>query len=207
MNEPSIVRSNNLSGVTTGGGTSNKVAKYSGASSLSNSSITDDGTTVSTSEAFSQGGGGAFALNSSGVPIEVSGVATDGLGAALTVKAPAIQNKSNAAPTTVSYTPAAAASAYRVTLWLDVTTGTTITFKILVNYTDPAGTAQTDAPVWFRQNSATALVNPTANTADRFYAIMPLATDNSATAITVTDNSGTYTTCAYRFQVVIERLQ
>ena len=82
-----------------------------------------------------------------------------------------------------------------------------MTFKTLLGYTDPGGNARTDNPVWMRQNNATPLQNPTANTADRFYADMIFAVNNSGTAITVSDNSGTYTTCVYSLAVTIERLQ
>ena len=122
-----------------------------------------------------------------------------------TVKS-SVQSRTNQAPLAFSFTPPAIAGTYLLLGWLDVTTGTTITFKIIVGYTDPAAGAQTDNPVWFRQNNATAVQNPTANTADRFYFAMPLATDASATPITVTDNTGTYTTCAYRLNLVLIRL-
>lgn len=123
------------------------------------------------------------------------------------IVATSVQNQTNAAPTTVSFTPPAAAGTYRISSFLDISTGTTITFKNILGYTDANGSAQTDIPVWQRQNSATMLAAPTANTADRFVQLgYPFSIDNSATAITLGDNTGTYTTCVYRYTVLLEQL-
>lgn len=117
-----------------------------------------------------------------------------------------VQSPSNAAPTTVSYTPPATAGTYRLSAFLDVTTATTITFKTKLTYTDPAGSATTDRPGWYLENSGV-VTQPTANTADRFTTIPYIfGIDNSGAAISLADDAGTYTTCAYRLNTVLERL-
>ena len=147
---------------------------------------------ITTTLGLSKVGGVTTQANSFGTPIVVQA---------------GRQNRTNQAPLTITYTPPAVAGCYRISLWLDVTTGTAISFKINLTYKDASGTGQTDYPIWALENSATMLVNPTSNTADRFYIIpYTFAIDNSATNIVIADNSGTYTTCAYRYQNVIEWL-
>ena len=152
------------------------------------------------------GAGNLIIQGPTGTTVAIIGASPPSPGTIPAIVKSSVQSRTNQAPLAFSFTPPAVAGSYLLLGWLDITTGTTITFKIIVGYTDPAAGGQTDNPVWFRQNNATAVQNPTANTADRFYFAMPLGTDASATAITVTDNSGTYTTCAYRFQLVLIRL-
>ncbi len=56
--------SGTVTGVLGGSGTINRVSKFSAATTVSNSSITDDGTTVSTTEDFSQASGKVHSWNS-----------------------------------------------------------------------------------------------------------------------------------------------
>jgi hypothetical protein len=152
------------------------------------------------------GSGNQSSFNSAGVLSKYNNINTAGQGIAV-IRAVSVQNQTNLAPTTLSYTPPAAAGTYRITSYLNASTATTLTFKNILGYTDAAGTAQTDIPVWERQNSATMLVAPTANTADRFIQVPYIfSIDNSATAITLGDNTGTYTTCVYRYTIVLEQL-
>lgn len=117
------------------------------------------------------------------------------------------QSKSNAAPTALSYTPPAVAGTYRASWYLDITTGTTLTFIAKLTYTDPAGSARS-ANIELLTEGGTSVVagGPAANSTGQFSGVETFAIDNSATAITVVDNSGTYTTGAYRWVVVIEQL-
>jgi hypothetical protein len=155
---------------------------------------------------FSFGSSQQFTINSTGLPTKSNNVALVGQGFPLIVAA-SVQNQTNLAPTTVSFTPPATAGTYRVSSWLDLSTATTVTFKNILGYTDAAGTAQTDKVIWEQQNSATMLVDPTANTTGRFVQLPYLfSVDNSGTAITLGDNTGTYTTCVYRYTVILEQL-
>ncbi len=139
-----------------------------------------------------------------------SGIITNSTGAILTpsiVKTVVQSAATNVAPTTLSFTPPSVAGTYRISAQLNATTATTLTFKNILGYTDSTAAARTDIPVWERQNSATMLVAPTANTADRFVqGPFLFSIDNSGTAITLGDNAGTYTTCVYDYTVVLERL-
>jgi len=129
------------------------------------------------------------------------------VGTILGVAASTIQSRTNQAPLAFSYSPPKVAGTYRIIAYLDVTTGTTLTFKNKLTYADPAGSAITDHPIWQLEGSATLVTEPTANTADRFVMLSYLfAVDNSGTAITLVDDSGTYTTCAYRLAIILERL-
>lgn len=111
----------------------------------------------------------------------------------------------NVAPTGLSYTPPPTVGVYRITGFLNVLTGGTLTFRIKVTYKDPGGNAITDIPVFTQQNSATLLVGgPTANSTGRFSFTTSFAIDSSATAITVVDNSGTYTAGTYYYATSLE---
>lgn len=110
----------------------------------------------------------------------------------------------NAAPTTVSFTPPAQAGIYRISGYLNVTTGTTIAAALKVTYKDPEGNARNDGVVFQKAGSATLLTSVVTTGQQTFHET--IAIDNSGTAITVADNAGTYTTCVYDLAVVIERL-
>lgn len=114
----------------------------------------------------------------------------------------------NVAPTTLSFTPPPTAGVYRLSALLDALTAGTMTFKVKITYTDPGGNARTDIPAFYLQNT-TAIVagGNSANTAGR-YVMFPhtIAIDNSATAITIADNSGTYTAGTYYWTPVLEQL-
>lgn len=113
----------------------------------------------------------------------------------------------NAAPTTLTYTPPSTAGVYRLSGGLNILTGGTLTFKVKVTYKDPGGNAITDIPVFTQQNSATLLAGgPTANTTGRFFFSMIFPIDNSATAITIADNVGTYTAGTYYWTPILEQL-
>lgn len=82
-----------------------------------------------------------------------------------------------------------------------------MTWKIKVTYKDPGGNAVTDIPDFEQQNSATLLVgSPGANATGRFSFVWTIAIDNSATAITIQDNAGTYTAGTYYWTPILEQL-
>lgn len=113
----------------------------------------------------------------------------------------------NAAPTTLSVTPSANAGKYRLRGRLNILTGGTLTFKVKVTYHDASGNPQSDIPVFFQQNSATLLAGgPSANSTGRFWFDMEIDVDNSATAITIADNAGTYTAGTYYWIPSIEEI-
>lgn len=127
-----------------------------------------------------------------------AGIATAGLGAAAVYASGAQTLYTNSAPTTLSYTPPATAGVYAVLASLDILTGGTQTFQIKITYHDPGGNSRTDIPVFTQQNSTTLLAgSPGANATGRFSFLWVFAIDNSATAITVADNAGTYTAGTY----------
>lgn len=114
----------------------------------------------------------------------------------------------NVAPTTLSYTPPATAGVYRLTGYLNALTAGTMTFKVKITYKDAGGNAVTDIPGFYLQNS-TAIVagGNSANTAGRYTMLSyPFSIDNSATAITIQDNAGTYTAGTYYWTPVLEQL-
>jgi hypothetical protein len=121
------------------------------------------------------------------------------------IYASSVQSKSNAAPTTVSYTPPATAGTYRANVYVEITTATAITLKLKITYTSASGAATTDV-VELTQEGSNSLVNAPANTADRFWGVQPINIDNSAGAIALADNAGTYTTCAYRLAYWLEQV-
>lgn len=117
------------------------------------------------------------------------------------------QLRTNQAPAAFSFTPPASAGTYRVSFYLDITVGTTLTFIAKLTYTDPAGSARS-ANVQLVLEGGTAVLagGPAANSTGQFTGEQSFGIDNSATAITVVDNSGTYTTGTYRWIVVLEQL-
>lgn len=136
-----------------------------------------------------------------------NGVSTVGAGVPPIYAAGAQTLYTNAAPTTVSYTPPATAGVYRISAYLNILTGGTQTFKIKITYKDPGGNAVTDIPDFEQQNSVTLLAgSPGANATGRFWFVAVIAIDNSATAITVADNAGTYTAGTYYWTPVLEQL-
>ncbi len=114
------------------------------------------------------------------------------------------QHQTNAAPSSVAYTPPSTAGQYRLTASLLVKTGTTIALSVKVTYTGADGSSHSDVLVWQKENSATLLTSVIA--ADRYTAWHSFLIDNSAGAITIADNSGTYTTCEYWYQPNLEQL-
>lgn len=148
---------------------------------------------------------GLIVPTSLGQVISVNGVTTVGMGVSSIVKTSTQNAITNVAPTAISYTPAAAASLYRVQGWVEVTTGTTISLKLNITYKTASGATGTDGAVFTLQGSTTLLTAIV--TTGRYYFQSPLISiDNSATNITVVDNAGTYTTCVYNYAVAIERL-
>jgi predicted aconitase with swiveling domain len=130
---------------------------------------------------------------------------TAGIGVSAVYKSSTQNAVTNAAPTTVSYTPPATAGHYRISGWVEVTTGTTIALKLMATYQTAGGNAVTDGVVFQQQGSITLLTAIVA--AGRYYFELPLiSVDNSATAITIADNSGTYTACVYNLAVDFEQL-
>jgi len=115
----------------------------------------------------------------------------------------------NAAPTTLSYTPPATAGSYLLGGALNILTGGTLTWKIKMTYQDAGGVAHTtDLPVFQQQGSTTLLAgSPGANVTGR-YSMLPfqIDIDNSATAITLADNTGTYTAGTYYWTPWIAQL-
>jgi hypothetical protein len=135
----------------------------------------------------------------------VNAIATDGAtGVPVVYKTGGPQHNTNAAPASVTYTPPATAGMYRLFIGLLVKTGTTISLTIKVTYTGADGTGKTDVLVFQKENSTTLLTAVVA--ADRYVADHVFLVDNSGGAITIADNSGTYTTCEYYYQPTIEQM-
>jgi hypothetical protein len=114
----------------------------------------------------------------------------------------------NVAPTTLSYTPPTKAGVYRFSGTLNALTAGTMTWAVKITYKDAGGNSITDVPGFYLQNG-TAIVagGNSANTAGRYTMITaPFSVDNSATAITIADNSGTYTAGTYYWTPVLEQL-
>lgn len=136
-----------------------------------------------------------------------NGIVSAGNGVPSIYASGALTLNTNVPPTTLTYTPPAAAGVYRLSGYLDILTATTLTFKVLISYTDPGGNARTDIPVFTQQNSATLLVGgPAANSTGRFSFSYVFAVNNSATAITLADNGGTYTSGTYYWTPNLEQL-
>lgn len=148
-----------------------------------------------------------FAINNSGLPTKSNGVTLAGQGFPLIVGVGAQTLYTNAAPTTLSVTPASAVGVYRLHGYLDILTGGTLTFAVIIGYTDPGGNARTDVPVFIQQNSTSLVAGgPSANSTGRFTFTYDFAVDNSGTAITIGDNSGTYAAGTYYWVPILERL-
>lgn len=133
---------------------------------------------------------------------------TAGLGLSAIYKTGAQTLYTNSAPTTLTYTPPAAAGSYRLGGTLDILTGATQTFKVKMTYTDAGGNARTDIPVFQQQNSATLLAGGPAANATGQFSMLPyyIDVDNSGTAITIQDNAGTYTAGTYYWTPILEQL-
>ncbi len=114
----------------------------------------------------------------------------------------------NAAPTTMTYTPPLFAGVYRLNGYLNALTAGTMTFKAKITYTDAGGTPRTDIPAFYRQNTAAVIAGGmTANTADR-YTMIPytFSVDASGGAIAIQDNAGTYTAGTYYWTPFLEQI-
>lgn len=136
-------------------------------------------------------------------------IATGGLGIPAIYNAGAQTLYTNAAPTTRTYTPPAAAGTYRLGGSLNILTGGTLTFKIKVSYTDAGGTARaTELPVFVAAGGTTLLSGgPAANSTGRFTMLpFEFSIDNSASNIVVSDNAGTYTAGTYYWVPHLEQL-
>jgi len=149
-----------------------------------------------------------FGVNATtGLIITYAGNATSGKGIPALFGAGPQSLYTNVAPTTLSYTPPTVAGVYRISGYLDILTGGTMTVQLKVTYHDPGGIARTDIPVLTQQNSTTLLAgSPGANATGRFWFVMIIAIDNSGTAITIGDNAGTYTAGTYYWDPVLEQL-
>lgn len=143
--------------------------------------------------------------NLSNLPLVTTygGNTTSGQGL-LPAVATSTQSKTNLAPASFSYTPPPVNGTYLLLIYLNISTATTITFHQKVTYKDQGGVTQNDSLVFTLEGSTSLTVGP--NTADRYVCYYPLDTNNSATAITVADNAGTYTTCVYALRMALVRL-
>lgn len=110
-----------------------------------------------------------------------------------------IQHQTNAAPTSVVINTPALATGYRLAVSALIKTATTLTFKLAVTYTGADGSSHTDLLPFIREGSTASGTSLTV--ADRYSCTYSFIIDNSATAITVADSSGTYTTCEYWLKV------
>ena len=125
------------------------------------------------------------------------------------IKAVGVQTLStNAAPATLSFTPPRKAGVYRLSGQVNLLTASAMTWVVKITYHDPGGNAITDTPGFYLQNgTAITAGGNTTNTAGRYIMIpYTFEIDNSSTAITIQDNSGTYTTGTYYWTPILEQL-
>lgn len=147
-------------------------------------------------------------LSTAGILSKYGNITTAGLGAPAIYKAGAQTLYTNAAPTSLSYTPPATAGRYRLSASLNILTGGTLTFKVKITYTDAGGNARTPIPVFVADNSTSLVAGgPAANSTGRLSMVpWEFDIDNSGTAITIQDNAGTYTAGTYYWIPTLEQL-
>jgi hypothetical protein len=137
--------------------------------------------------------------------VTYNGVNTAGLGIPAIYAASTQTGKINAAPTTVTYGPPSTAGIYRASGYVEVTTATSIALKLKLLYGSPGGTDPvTDSIVFTNQGSTTLLTSLVGN--GRYYFSHQFGIDASGTNIQLEDNAGTYTTCVYNLNYILEQL-
>ena len=180
-----------LSG-TVASGTTNTLPKYTAATTLGNSTITDNGTTIALSTSYS-------ITEATGVVAKDAGVTTAGLGHPILVASPATATGLVAANTNfINFIPPAAAGVYEIKWAVDTTTATTDTFTVVVTYKNATGTARSQNSGGF-DKAGTSLVAGAITSvigAGNYTGSMMFSIDNSATAITLS-TAGTFTTVTY----------
>ena len=186
-------------GMTTGTGTANRIPKYTAAGAVGNSSVSDDGTTVSTAEAVScaaltatgiltQGSAAQFLISAAGLPTKSDGIALTGQGLPLIVAKYTNTAQAGALTNVINFTPPAKAGFYKVIWSIDTTTATTDNFTVVITYANSTGNARTGRSSGGNDKAGTGLVaGAITNTigAGNYYGEMNISVDNSATAITV----------------------
>jgi hypothetical protein len=155
---------------------------------------------------FLDGGGTVgLAIDSSCKLQTYNAITTAGLGVPAIYKTSSQLANTNAAPTSVAYTPPSTPGTYRASGYIEVTTGTTISLKLKLTYGSPGGTDPVTDGIDFQQQGSITFLTAIVTTG-RYFFTMPFAIDNSGTAITLADNSGTYTTCVYNLVYTLEQL-
>ena len=182
-------------------GTTNTVSKYTGGTTLGNSSITDNGTTVSLGSKFN-------VTESTGVVAVDANITTAGLGHPILVAAPTTLTAQAAAVTNfINFTPPAAVGDYMIVWAVDTTAATTDSFTVVVTYTNSTGTARTQNSGGFDKNGTGLVAGAITNVigVGNYYGSMTFSIDNSATAITVS-TAGTFTTVTYNLTAKLYRI-
>ncbi len=189
-------------------GTANAIAKFTGANLIGNSSITDDGTTVKSTEAVNIGSAQQFIVNVSGLPTKSNAITLTDQGFPLEVASQSLTAQAAAVTNTINYTPAAAAGIYEVVWTVDTTTATTDSFTVVITWKNATGTARSQNSGGFDINGTGLVAGAITNTigAGAYYGSMVIQIDNSATAITLS-TAGTFTTVTYNLAASLRILK
>jgi hypothetical protein len=162
------------SGITTAGGTANTISKFNAGTTVANSGITDNGTTVATTEIASfTGTGNFFKATASTLQKSETGAADANV---------------------LTYTPPASAGCYLLSMSLDVSASTAGICGWTATWTDSNGHAQAPTNIiMFASGILAGGLTLTVAANGQYFGSCPISIDNSATNIVIkfTYTSGT----------------
>jgi uncharacterized cupin superfamily protein len=170
------------------------------------SAITDNGITVSTTEAVTIGSSGQFAVSAAGLVTKSNNVSTAGQGYATIQCVTAQKAETGTADASVlSCTPASAAGSYRIRVSIVVSSATSGIIGWTATWTDAAGTAVAPTELsLFQSGTAAPALTFTTSAASDYYGEAQIDVNNAGTAIVVKWIGGGTTVA--KITATIERL-
>ena len=194
-------------GVIDGGASADTVRFYHGVAAAGNDVVLKAFSTAETVIGLDSGGNSQYfqgrLVNTRKIAI-YENINTVGTGTPPIYGGGTTQHKTNAAPTSVTYTPPSAAGAYVLTVGATIKTATSLALKLKLTYTGADGAAKSDTPGWLISTGGTVNGGTGITTAVDASMSWLFNVDNSGGVITLADNSGTYTTCEYWLTPIIQ---
>jgi hypothetical protein len=170
------------------------------------STITDNGTTVATTEAVNFGSAAQFVISAAGLPTKSNALTLAGQGFSSILGITSQKAETAAADASVlSVTPAAAVGTYRLTVSISVSAATSGVIGWTATWTDSNGNAQAPAELELFQNATAApALTFTTSAAGNYHSTAVIDINAAGTAIVIKWIGGGTTTA--KMSAIIERI-
>lgn len=187
--------------------TANVIPKAIGTNpGLAASTLSDNGTTVSTTEAVAFGSSGQFAVSAAGLVTKSNNLTTAGQGVTPILGVTSQKSETATADANVlTVTPASAAGTYRISVVISVSAATSGVIGWTATYTDSNGNAQTPTELELFQNGTAApALTFTTSAAGNYHGSADIDVNNAGTNIVIKWIGGGTTTA--KMSATVERI-